>query len=125
MKLYLLLLLAFLLNEYIFAFNQDTIKFENIAGLIKIPVRMNSKVHYFMFDTGAERTMIRDDITAELDRTKSSRKKITDSNHTVTTQSVYVVQSLEIGNSDLNNQSIITFPDSPLFNCLGVEGVKN
>ena len=123
MKKCLFLLFAFLLNGYTFAQTRDTIRFENLAGLIKIPVRINGQVHYFMFDTGAETTAVREDVAAGMDKTNCSKKRLKDSNNKVTIQSEFVVQSLKIGNSDLNNHSIVTFPDSPMFNCLGFEGI--
>ncbi len=123
MKKYLFLLSALLVYDYTFAQNQDTIKFENLVGLIKIPIQINGKEKYFMFDTGAEITAIREDNTSTLDITHCSRKKIKDANNHVTTQSTYVVQSLKFGNSDISNLSVVTFPNSPLFNCLGIEGI--
>jgi len=123
MKYYLLLLFAFWINSYTFAQTQDTIWFENLIGLIKIPVQINGKVHYFIFDTGAEVTAIREDVAAGLDKTGSSRKRLKDSNKKVTVQSKFVVHSIKIGNSDLKDQSIYTFPNSPLFNCSGFEGI--
>ncbi len=122
MKYYLFLLLAVLINGFTFAQTHDTIRFENLVGLIKIPVQINGKVHYFMFDTGAEVTTIREDVAADLDKTTCTKKRLKDSNNKVTIQSKFVVHSLKIGNSDLSNQSIYTFPNNPLFNCSGFEG---
>ena len=48
MKKYLFLLSALLVYDYTFAQNQDTIKFENLVGLIKIPIQINGKEKYFM-----------------------------------------------------------------------------
>jgi hypothetical protein len=123
MKYYLFLLLPIFIVANAYSQTQDTIRFENLIGLIKIPVQINGKVHYFMFDTGAEVTAIREDVAAGLDKTNFSRKKVKDSNNEVTVQSKFVVKSLKIGNSNLSDQSIHTFPNSPLFNCSGFEGI--
>jgi len=123
MKKLVLLSAAILITCISFAQTRDTIRFEKINRLIKIPVSINDKVYYFMFDTGAMMSVIREDNTVGLDKTNSSRKKMHDSNKNVTTQTTYEVKSLKIGKSDIRNLTIITFPDSPLFKCLGVDGI--
>lgn len=123
MKYLLFLLFALWINTHTVAQTQDTIRFENLVGLIKIPVQINGKVHYFMFDTGAEITAIREDVAAGLDKTASSRKRLKDSMDKVSIQTKFVVPSLKIGNSDLSNQTIYTFPNTLMFNCSGFEGV--
>jgi hypothetical protein len=122
MKNYLFLLTAFLISSYSSAQTWDTIRFETITNLIKIPVLVNGTIHYFMFDTGAEMSVIREDLTAGLDKSKSCRKRVKDANNKMTSQPVFVIQSLKFGKSDVRNLKVITFPDSPLFHCLGVEG---
>jgi hypothetical protein len=123
MKKLVFLAAALMISCIAFAQTRDTIRFEKITGLIKIPVSINGKIHYFMFDTGAMMSVIREDNTEGLDKTNSSRKKMHDSNMNVITQTTYVVKSLKIGKSDISNLTIITFPDSPLFKCLGVDGI--
>lgn len=123
MKKVFFLSIGLLISYCAFAQTQDTIRFENLLGLIKIPVRINGELHYFMFDTGAEVTAIREDVAAGLDKTGYSRKRLKDANNEVTIQSRFVVHSLKIGNSDVSDQSVYTFPDSPLFNCSGLEGI--
>ena len=123
MKYLLFLLFALWINTHTVAQTQDTIRFENLVGLIKIPVQINGKIHYFMFDTGAEATAIREDVSVGLDKTGYSRKRMKDANNKSTTQSKFVVHSVKIGNSDLSDQSIYTFPNSPFFNCSGFEGI--
>lgn len=123
LKYYLFLLFAFLINATTFAQSRDTIRFENLIGIIKIPVQINGKVHYFIFDTGAEVTVIREDVAAGLDKTGSSMKRLKDSMDNVSVQTKFVVPDLKIGNSDLYNQTVYTFPNNPLFNCSGFEGI--
>jgi len=123
MRKYLFLLFTLLIHDFTFAQTRDTIRFENVVGLIIIPVLIDGKVHNFLFDTGGECTVIREDVVAKLDKTNCSKEELNDAFNKVTIQSKCTVKSFSIGTSDLNNLSIVSFPNSALFNCMGVEGI--
>jgi len=123
MRKYLILLIVLIINDCTFAQTHDTIKFVNVMGLMKVPIQINGIEHYFIFDTGAECTVIREDEGDKLDKTNSTTDTLNDSFDKVTIQTKYFVKSFKIGCSNLNNQSLVAFPNSSFFNCLGIEGV--
>ena len=120
-----LIVLFFLLfaSQYIYSQTRDTIRFETIFGLIKIPVVINGNVHYFLFDTGSEPTVLRNDISGGLKKSFFRRRLIFDSHNKFAIQPIYTVPSFRIGNSELTNLRMISFKNSQFFNCMGVEGI--
>jgi hypothetical protein len=125
MKLHRILFITVLiyLNNSGFAQNVDTIKYENVLDLIKIPIQVNGKVYSFIFDTGAEGTVIRDDIAQKLDKTNCTFDTLTDTHNNDIVQTKFHVSSVTIGNNTLHDLSITTFPKSNFFSCIGVDGV--
>jgi hypothetical protein len=111
------------LHNSVFSQTIDTIKFESFLDLIKIPIQINGKVHTFLFDTGAEGSVIREDIAKELDKAKCTTDTLHDTFNNKIPQLKYIVDSVKIGNSNFYNFPITTFPKSSMFTCLGAEGV--
>jgi predicted aspartyl protease len=120
---FVVILIMIFIHNSGFSQNVDIIKFESVLDLIKIPIQINGKVHFFIFDTGAEGTAIRDDIAQSLDKTGCTIDTLVDTHNNEILQTKFMVSSLNIGNSDIKDVSLITFPKSSLFNCIGVEGV--
>lgn len=125
MKILKYFFLSFILfiSEHTFAQTTDTIKYESVAGIMKIPIQVNGEIHYFIFDTGTESTVIREDEAEKLGTANGITDTMEDTFHKITIQSKYIVKSLKIGNSNFSNLSITSFPNNTLFSCLGVEGI--
>ncbi len=123
MKRSLILAIVLLISSCIFAQTRDTIHFERITGLIRIPVVVNGEVHYYMFDSGAEQSVIREDGAAKLEKAAGFGVRMKDSQDNVTWQPKYLIPSLKIGSSEISDLKVVSFPDSPLFHCMGIEGV--
>lgn len=123
MKHLIAILILFFTSQYIYSQTRDTIRYESIFGLIKIPVVINGNVHYFLFDTGAETTVLRDDITGGLKKPFLKKKFIIDSHKKFTIKPTCIVPSFRVGNTELTNHKMISFTNSLFFNCMGVEGV--
>ena len=98
----------------------DTIKFNCVRNLIVMPVKINGVERHFIFDTGAEKTVILDAISDNLEIVGS--QKVSDSNNKTSKLSIVLIKKLTIGNIDVLDKKCITFRNS-LFNCMGFEGI--
>jgi hypothetical protein len=100
----------------------DTIKFESILNLIKIPVDINGKTHFFIFDTGATFTVLIGDLATKVG-TITGYGKVTDAMDNVTKQPTYKVNSLTLATSTFTNYPITSLPTNPIFDCFQIEGI--
>jgi hypothetical protein len=98
----------------------DTIKFNNLVNLITIPVKINGVERHFVFDTGAEKSVISEAICDNLELI--GKQKVSDSNNSTSTLSIALVKKLTIGNVDVLDKKCITFKNSS-FTCMGFDGI--
>jgi gag-polyprotein putative aspartyl protease len=98
----------------------DTIKFKNLLNLITIPVKINGVERHFIFDTGAEKSVISEAICDNLEIV--GKQKVSDSNNKTSTLSIALVKKLTIGNAEVLDKKCVTFKN-PLFTCMGFDGL--
>jgi gag-polyprotein putative aspartyl protease len=98
----------------------DTIKFNLVRNLIITPVKINGVERHFIFDTGAEKSVILDAISDNLEIV--GNQKVSDSQNKTSKLSIVLIKKLTIGSVDILDKKCITFRNS-LFNCMGFEGL--
>lgn len=118
-----LLIVAVFTTLVLFSQTRDTIPFEMKSGIIFIPVSLNGTLERFIFDTGAETTIIKKDKTSGLRKVAFSLKIIKDSHGKVRLQPLYRAGDLRIGSSAISGITMAAFDNSEFFNCLGADGI--
>ncbi len=101
---------------------QETIPFRNDLGLIIIPISFNGVEKQFIFDTGAQGTIVFSWAQEELKRT-SKRVKVTSSNGSKTKLRIYKSGVIRLGNKEIKDHTSIMAGDSNIFGCHNIDGV--
>lgn len=101
----------------------DTIPFTKTVGLMKVPVQINGEIYSFIFDTGAEGCAIRSDLIDELNASWVKEEPLYDSHNNESMQSIYKLDSVQLGNKTFNDVHMLSFPNNPIFTCLEIDGI--
>lgn len=114
---------TFFISNKLSASSMDTLRYEKTVGLAKIPVQINGKTYQFIFDTGAQGTVLRSDKADEMGTNTGESDTLYDAFNNKTIQAFYNVGQLKVGESTITNLKTLVFPTNPVFECLGIDGI--
>lgn len=99
----------------------SVIPYEDATGLIIVPVTIEGRTHRFLFDTGAF-TAIAPGLDSVLRLKKEGQVDFVDANNIKGSATYLDLKDIRVGSLKFVNKRIALFA-SPLFKCLGIEGV--
>ncbi|ANH80458.1 hypothetical protein A8C56_05145 [Niabella ginsenosidivorans] len=97
------------------------IPYEDATGLLIVPVTIEGKTYRFLFDTGAF-TAIAPELDSILQLKKEGQINFVDANNIAGSASFIDLKDIAVGSLKFFNKRTALFA-SPLFKCLGIEGV--
>lgn len=118
-----LLISSLFISQNVWAYTTDSIAFSNLANLIRIPVQIKGVTYNFVFDSGAQGTALRSDKAMQMGTNMGVSDTLYDSMNNKSIQDFYLVDELVIGQSHIKNIKTLVFPTSPVFECLGFDGI--
>ncbi|MBW7867819.1 MAG: clan AA aspartic protease [Brumimicrobium sp.] len=136
-KIFIFLMLVFTLNSCMIKYNRmlmTAVKKEKIGtqmiasrnefGFSIIPIQINNKTYHFIFDTGAQVTLISSQLVEELGLKRLSQIKISDSQEAKDKLDIYKINEAYIGNVHYSNIAVVAhdFKDNML-SCINIDGV--
>ena len=104
---------------------QTLISYDNSFGLVVIPVTINGKVYRFVFDTGAQTTVVSKELADNIGLEKQSSVNVSDAHSSSQRLSVGVIDSINLGNFCYNNVGTLIndFQKNAQFSCLKIDGI--
>lgn len=104
---------------------QTLISYDNSFGLVVIPVTINGKVYRFVFDTGAQTTVVSKELADNIGLEKQSSVNVSDAHSSSQRLSVGVIDSINLGNFCYSNVGTLIndFQKNSQFSCLKIDGI--
>ena len=101
------------------------IDFYKTLGLIVVPVKIEGEVYRFIFDTGAQTTIISKHLSKKFNLEKKGSIPVRDSHHSTERLNVGIVKEMEIEDLQYSNVGVVVndFRDNLQFTCLGIDGI--
>lgn len=102
----------------------DTLKVENVLGLLILPVEINGQYYRFLYDTGAPFS-VSEQLQKQCNFTTITEGKIVDSDHNRSRVNYVEVDSIMLGKTYFYKQTAFVgdFQTNPILKCLELDGI--
>lgn len=103
----------------------QSIDFQKSLGLIVLPVEIEGEKYRFIFDTGAQTTIISKQLSEKLEYKREGSLPVRDSHHATERLNVGVVEKMNIEGLHYTNVGVVVndFKNNLQFYCLDIDGV--
>lgn len=105
--------------------NRQTINYKSPIGFIILPIRIDNNTYHFLFDTGAQTTLISEELALKTGVKSIGNINIEDSQNKHKKLKVGVVENFYIGDISYSNIGVIIndFNENKSFSCMGIDGI--
>ena len=102
---------------------KQNIPYEEIYDFVIIPVKIDGDTYRFLFDTGAQTTLITENLVNKLTSQKLGKINVTDSQYKTKKLKAFKINKLSIGEVTYSEIGVIANDFSgSVFECMGIDG---
>lgn len=104
---------------------QNVLTYDHSFGLVVIPMTINGKVYRFVFDTGAQTTVVSKELADDIGLKKQGSVNVSDAHGTSQKLSVSVIDKIYLGKFYYSNVGVLVndFQNNSQFSCLKIDGI--
>lgn len=104
---------------------QIVVTYDNSFGFVVIPITIKGKVYRFVFDTGAQTTVVSKELAEDIGLKKQSNVSVSDALGSSQKLSVSVMDTIYLGDFCYSNVGVLIndFQNNLQFSCLKIDGI--
>ncbi len=103
----------------------QSINFQRSLGLIVVPIEIEGQMYRFIYDTGAQTTIISTRLSEKLNLKRKGSLPVRDSHHSTERLNVGILKTMRLGDVEYSNVGVVVnnFRNNLQFSCLDIDGI--